>query len=105
MSHVSCKLLPEQNKVEVWKGDDLIGVVHDESLMWFIPDGCNQFVEISFLDMDIIRDNWNQMVEMRRERNMPIIFKCPHCGGTKNHQMGPDDESAICGECDTPFNT
>lgn len=100
---LKCILFPEQTKIEIWSGHDFIGYVKDEKLTWF--SNGNDLVDLSFIELDVIRDNWNQMVELQRKEK---IFPCPHCGFVgregKSHQLGPEDKSAICGSCGNPFN-
>jgi len=76
--------------------------------------------ELTFTDIAVIQDNWNQLVEMKRQKEirnplerfqfcdekpeLPSVIKCPHCGFTGKHEMGPVNKSAICGDCGVPFN-
>lgn len=103
MAHLICKLIPEQTKLELYRGEDFVGYVREETITFF-TDGKDLF-DVTFEDILIIQDNWNQLLELQRKEK---IFPCPHCGFVgregKSHQLGPEDKSAICGSCGTPFN-
>jgi len=57
--HVFCKVFPEQNKLEIWKGKDFLGYAREGVITWFSDE--NGITEISFEDLAVIQDNWNQM--------------------------------------------
>lgn len=69
MKNVRCKLVPTTNTVFVFRDARLVAMVTEvegEPRMVFYG-GLNNAVEVSFNDLEIIQDNWNQLQEYRKE--------------------------------------
>lgn len=111
--NVHCTIIDRQ--VNVWRGQTLIGHVamggpgDNEPVFYF--EGGNH---LTFNDIAIIQDNWNQSEIMRAEREAELklqaekgvnYFKCPYCHHVSdNHNIADDRKSGICVICDGPFN-
>lgn len=69
MKHVTCQI--QNDRVEIFRGRDMIGTVvaigEDEPVITIFsnPDGVQS---LTFNDIAIIQDNWNQCEEMRNKR-------------------------------------
>jgi len=100
--NVHCQIWEEDNRLKVYRQHTLIGVVTNTGgdPVLTLQLGVEK---LSFGDMEIIMDNWNQMQEMRSAK-IPVGIQCPHCQYCGQPEMGPDNKSAICNWCHTPFN-
>lgn len=69
MKHVTCQI--RNDRVEIFRGRDMIGTVvaigEDEPVITIFsnPDGVQS---LTFNDIAIIQDNWNQCEEMLKKR-------------------------------------
>ena len=80
--HVECKLFPNEDRMEVWKGGKSIGFVQNDILTLDIPEDGSK-VTLSFMQMDIIKDSWNQLFSMKWKE--PKSSGCPECGCKDGH--------------------
>ena len=76
MINVTCRIVPETNSIFVWRDGSLVGLVEEvggeaELTVYGVP---NKPTVLSFNDLEIIQDNWNQLQEIMRELKKKIDF-------------------------------
>jgi hypothetical protein len=75
--NVSCHLSPPHNSLAVYRGNDLVAMASEgvEGPEVTIFGNKDSLRVLTFNDLDIIIDNWNQMQEMRTEARAERIAK------------------------------